>query len=426
MENTAQPIDQIIIIGLDKGSPDFSYSMDELRELAAANHMDVLDQLIQPLDRPNAATYFGKGKVEELANLAAALNATTIVANDELSPSQIKNLTDATKVRVIDRTALILEIFAQRAKSKEAKIQVEIAQLQYRLPRLRTASNITLDQQSGGGAGMSNRGAGETQMELDRRVIKRHISHLRNELKEIQRSEDTKRVQRDKSQIPTAALVGYTNAGKSTIMNQFVNRYGISADKQVFEKDMLFATLDTSVRQLTFNDQKRFLLSDTVGFVSKLPTTLVEAFKSTLAEAAHADLLIQVIDYSDPHYKEMMATTEATLKQIGITDIPMIYVFNKADRTEFEYPLMEGEDRVIISARDADSIDLLEQVIRRHLFKDYVTTTLLIPFTDGQVVSYLNEHCNILNTSYEADGTKLEVEIANADLPRFEQYMVVD
>ncbi|WP_304248949.1 GTPase HflX [Limosilactobacillus gastricus] len=423
METTKPNLDQIIIIGLDTGQSNFDYTMNELVELAKANNMQVLDRLDQALDRPNAATYFGKGKVEELANLAAALKATTIVANDELSPSQIKNLTDATKTRVIDRTALILEIFAQRAQSREAKIQVEIAQLQYRLPRLRTANNITLDQQSGGGAGMSNRGAGETQMEMDRRVIQRHISHLRNELKEIQKSEDTKRSQRDKSAIPTAALVGYTNAGKSTIMNQLVERYGVSADKQVFEKDMLFATLDTSVRQLTLKDQKRFLLSDTVGFVSKLPTQLVEAFKSTLAEAANADLLIQVIDYSDPHYEEMIKTTESTLHQIGIEEIPMVYVFNKADRTAVEYPVMEGEDRIVISAKDAASIDLLEQIIRQHLFKDYQTATLLVPFAEGNVVSYLNEHTNILETTYEEAGTRLKVELSSEDLHRFESYL---
>lgn len=423
METTKPNLDQIIIIGLDTGQSNFDYTMNELVELAKANNMQVLDRLDQALDRPNAATYFGKGKVEELANLATALKATTIVANDELSPSQIKNLTDATKTRVIDRTALILEIFAQRAQSREAKIQVEIAQLQYRLPRLRTADNITLDQQSGGGAGMSNRGAGETQMEMDRRVIQRHISHLRNELKEIQKSEDTKRSQRDKSAIPTAALVGYTNAGKSTIMNQMVERYGVSADKQVFEKDMLFATLDTSVRQLTLKDQKRFLLSDTVGFVSKLPTQLVEAFKSTLAEAAKADLLIQVIDYSDPHYEEMIKTTESTLHQIGIEDIPMVYVFNKADRTAVEYPVMEGEDRIVISAKDAASIDLLEQAIRQHLFKDYQTATLLVPFAEGNVVSYLNEHTNILETTYEEAGTRLKVELSSEDLHRFESYL---
>ena len=238
----------------------------------------------------------------------------------------------------------------------------------------------------------------------------------------IAKSEQTKRKQRVKSTIPTAALVGYTNAGKSTIMNGLVRKYGAAEEKTVFEKNMLFATLDTSVRQLTLPDQKRFLLSDTVGFVSKLPTHLVESFKSTLAEAANADLLIQVIDYSDPHYKEMMETTNETLKQIGINDIPMINVFNKADKTEIEFPILEGDDQVVISAKQDASLDLLVDVIKKHLFKDYVTTTLLIPFTDGHVVSYLNEHTNILDTTYESDGTLLTVEMSVQDYQRFGKY----
>ncbi|MBC6910489.1 GTPase HflX, partial [Lactobacillus reuteri] len=247
-----------------------------------------------------------------------------IITNDELSPSQLRNLEEGTGCRILDRTALILEIFATRAQTKEAKLQVQIAELQYRLPRLQTSASERLDQQTGGGSGFTNRGAGETKLEMDRRTIQHQISHLRQELAAIAKSEQTKRKQRVKSAIPTAALVGYTNAGKSTIMNGLVRKYGAAEEKTVFEKNMLFATLDTSVRQLTLPDQKRFLLSDTVGFVSKLPTHLVESFKSTLAEAANADLLIQVIDYSDPHYKEMMETTNETLKQIGINDIPMI------------------------------------------------------------------------------------------------------
>ena len=208
-------------------------------------------------------------------------------------------------------------------------------------------------------------------------------------------------------------------------MNHLVERYGVDADKQVFEKDMLFATLDTSVRQLTLPDQKRFLLSDTVGFVSKLPHHLVQAFKSTLTEAAQADLLIQVIDYSDPHYEQMIKTTETTLQQIGVENIPMIYVFNKADRTEIEFPTMEGDDRLIISAKDGASLDLLVEAIKHHLFSDYETVDLLIPFADGQVVSYLNEHATILNTEYVSEGTKLQVELAPKDLPRVEKYRVM-
>lgn len=424
METTSERPDTVILIGLNTGQENYDYSMLELAALAEANQMVVVDRLDQSLDRPNAATYFGKGKVAELAEFVAAEKATTVIANDELTPSQLANLTQAVGVRVIDRTALILEIFAQRARSKEAKLQVEIAQLQYRLPRLHTAANQSLDQQTGGGAGFANRGSGETQLEMDRRVIQKQISHLREELKNLAKAENTKRAQRDKAAIPTAALIGYTNAGKSTIMNQLVKRYGVADDKQVLAKDMLFATLDTSVRQLTLPGHKRFLLSDTVGFVSQLPTHLIEAFKSTLAEAAQADLLIQVIDVSDPHYQAMMAATAATLHQIGITDLPMVYVFNKADQTTLAFPAMEGEDRLVISAKQAASLDLLVKVIHQHLFKDYVKTTLLIPFAAGQVVSYLNEHANILATDYQADGTKLTVELAPQDRQRFQQYQI--
>lgn len=424
MDTTIQDDEKVIIIGLDVGQEDFNYSMIELKELAQANQMDVRDRVDQELDRPNAATYFGKGKIDELKQLVQAESVTTVIANDELSPSQLSNLNDEIGVRVIDRTALILEIFAKRAQTKEAKIQVQIAELQYRLPRLHTAANQTLDQQTGGGAGFANRGSGETKMEMDRRVIQRHINHLRTELKSINKSEKTKRAQRDKSSIPTAALVGYTNAGKSTIMNKLINRYGISKSKEVFEKDMLFATLDTSVRQLTLPDQKRFLLSDTVGFVSKLPTHLIEAFRSTLTEAAKADLLIQIIDYSDPHKEDMIRTTEKTLHQIGIDNIPMIYVFNKADKTENEFPTMEGDNHLVISAKDERSIDLLINTIKDHLFDNYVTANLLVPFKDGQVVSYLNENTNIKNTEYLTNGTRLTVEISPEDLQRFAKYQV--
>lgn len=424
MDSNIQSEEKVIITGLNTEQVDYDYSMIELKELAQANQMDVIDRIDQSLDRPNAATYFGKGKIAEIQAIVQAEGATTVITNDELSPSQLSNLNDEIGVRVIDRTALILEIFAKRAHTKEAKIQVQIAQLEYQLPRLHTAANQRLDQQTGGGAGFTNRGSGETQIEMDRRVIQKHISHLRSELKEINKSEATKRALRDKSAIPTAALVGYTNAGKSTIMNKMIERYGISREKEVFEKDMLFATLDTSVRQLTLPDQKRFILSDTVGFVSKLPTHLIEAFKSTLTEASKADLLIQIIDYSDPHREQMIKTTEKTLHQIGIDNIPMIYVFNKADKTKYEYPTMEGDDRLVISAKDEKSLDMFVKVVKDHLFNDYVTTKMLVPFTDGHVVSYLNEHANITDTEYKNDGTLLKVEVSPSDLQRFDKYVV--
>ena len=424
MDNNIQKDEQVIIAGLDTGQEDYDYSMTELAELAQANHMDVVQRVDQVIDRPNPATYFGTGKVAEIAEVAATNDATTIITNDELSPSQLRNLEEEVGCRILDRTALILEIFANRAQTKEAKLQVQIAELQYRLPRLQTSASQRLDQQTGGGSGFTNRGAGETKLEMDRRTIQHQISHLRHELADIDKSEATKRKQRAKSNIPTAALVGYTNAGKSTIMNGLVRRYGAVEDKTVFEKNMLFATLDTSVRRLTLPSKKDFLLSDTVGFVSKLPTNRVKSFRSTLAEAANADLLIQVIDYSDPHYEEMMHTTEQTLKQIGIENIPMINVFNKADKTEIEFPVLEGDDQVVISAKQPESLDLLVNVIRKHLFKDYVQVKLLLPFAEGQLVSYLNEHTNILNTEYRTDGTLLTVEMSPQEAQRFTKYEV--
>ncbi|MCH3921385.1 GTPase HflX [Limosilactobacillus sp.] len=426
MDTNIQADERVIITGLDTGQEDFDYSMTELAELAQANHMDVVERIDQVVDRPNPATYFGKGKVQEIADVASANHADTIITNDELTPSQLRNLEEETGHRILDRTALILEIFATRAKTKEAKLQVQIAELQYRLPRLQTSASQRLDQQTGGGSGFTNRGAGETKLEMDRRVIQHQITHLRHELAAIDKSEETKRKQRAKSEIPTAALVGYTNAGKSTLMNGLVRKYGKVEDKTVFEKNMLFATLDTSVRRMTLPGKKEFLLSDTVGFVSKLPTQLIESFKSTLAEAANADLLIQVIDYSDPHYEEMMETTKKTLHQIGIHDIPMIYVFNKADKTEneTEYPVLEGDDQLVISAKQDASLDLLVDVIRKHLFQDYVQAKLLIPFADGQVVSYLNEHSNILDTEYQSNGTLLTMEAAPQDYQRFARYEV--
>lgn len=418
-ENTLQPV---IIAGLDNNDPSFDYSMEELANLVAANNMEVAAIMTQKLERPNAATYFGKGKVEELEQLVVENDVKMVVTNDELSPSQIRNIEAATNATVLDRTGLILDIFANRARTKEAKLQVAIARLKYQLPRLRTSMNIRLDQQTSGG-GFTSRGSGETKLEIDRRTIEKNINHLKEELAAITKSETTRRAQRDKAGIPTVALVGYTNSGKSTTMNGLVRMYGEGEEKQVFEKNMLFATLDTSVRSLTLPDQKQFLLSDTVGFVSKLPHNLVSAFRQTLAEAAQADLLIQVVDYSDPNYKEMMATTEKTLKEIGVKDIPMVVGFNKADKMDapVSYPSREG-DNLIYSARDEASLLELIKIIKEKIFTDYEIHNILIPFSDGQVVTYLNENANIISTDYTEDGTLLNVELHAADAARFSQY----
>ncbi|RXI77589.1 GTPase HflX [Levilactobacillus suantsaii] len=421
------PATPVITVGLNSGQATFDYAMTELTALVEANHMTVVEQVQQSLTRPNPGTYSGTGKVEELATIAADDGVDTIVVNDELTPSQIRNLEAGTNTRIIDRTGLILEIFANRAQSREDKLQVQLATLQYQLPRLHTSASQRLDQQtgSGGGGGFTNRGAGESQTEMSRRTIQRSITHVNRELKEINQAAETQRAQRDRNQLPSIALVGYTNAGKSTLMNALVQRFGKNEDKQVFVKNMLFATLDTSVRQLVFPDQKKLLLSDTVGFVSQLPTQLVKAFRSTLAEAANADLLVQVVDYADANRDAMMATTEQTLREIGVTDVPMVTVFNKADLTETPYPTRAG-DQLILSANDDASIDLLVQTLKEKVFHNYVTANFLIPFADGDVVAYLNDHANVLKTDYQAAGTQLRVELPQADFNRFKQYVVTE
>ncbi|WP_112199489.1 GTPase HflX [Lacticaseibacillus paracasei] len=396
--------ENVLITGISRQQPDFDYTMTELGELAKADNYTVVGEVRQSLDRAAAATYFGSGKVDEIRELADVKNATTIIINDELSPSQLRNLEKQTKLHVIDRTQLILDIFADRARSKAAKTQVEIAQLQYALPRLHPSAN-RLDQQVGGGAGFATRGSGETQLELDRRVLNKRISHLRRELKDASVGDQVRRARREGNDIPVVALVGYTNAGKSTTMNGLLNLFADRPeDKQVFEKDMLFATLDTSVRQLTLPDNRKFLLSDTVGFVSKLPHNLIDSFKATLAEAANADLLIQVVDYSDENYPEMMAITEKTLKEVGIENIPMIEAYNKADLREgTRYPEVTGQ-RIVYSARDKNSLEALTRLIKADIFGQDEEHTYLIPFDQGQLVSYLNQETVVKATDYREDG----------------------
>lgn len=418
----------VITIGLDRGDTNFDYSMEELNNLVLANNMDSIETITQKLDRPDPATYFGKGKIELLGQTVQDLGVDTVIANDELSPSQIRNIEKNINARIIDRTGLILEIFANRAQSKEAKLQVELAKLKYQLPRLHTSASQRLDQQTGtsAGGGFTNRGSGESQLELNRRTLQNKIDHVKGELKEAQKANDTKRKQRDKNDIPTVALVGYTNAGKSTVMNGMIQKFGMHEEKQVMVKDMLFATLDTSVRQLTLPDQKKFLLSDTVGFVSQLPHNLVEAFKSTLAEAANADLLIQVVDYSDPDYKLMMQTTEETLKEIGVTNIPMIIAFNKADKLDNQpYPTREGND-LIMSALNSESLDDLTAMIKDEIFDNYQVVKLLIPFDKGNIVAYLNDNTHVISTDYTDAGTLIEAEVTNVDADRFIDYQVSD
>ena len=414
----------VIIGGIENQTENFTYTMEELQALAEADNLEVVASIHQKLERPVAATYFGAGKVTEIFQAGQVHAADALIVNDELSPTQIRNLEQDTGLTVIDRTALILDIFASRARTREAKLQVEIAKLQYQLPRLRTSAAEKLDQQTAGnaGGGFTNRGAGETKLELNRRVIEKQISQLRKKLKDVQKDQVTQSKQRRASGLPQVALVGYTNAGKSTTMNGLLQLTGQEEDKQVFVKNMLFATLDTSVRKVHFADNKEFLLSDTVGFVSKLPHTLVAAFESTLAEARNADLLVQVVDASDPHAREMIATTEETLASIGIDDIPMIYAYNKADLANTRYPLVTG-DTITYSARDSQSLQVLADVIRQKIFTGYQTLTFLIPFAEGQLVQQLNEEAQIIKTDYLATGTQITAEVSPQLAAQLQDYV---
>lgn len=420
---------KVFLVGLTTSKDNLTYELEELGNLAKANNLAPVETFTQKLERPNPATYFGKGKVEELAEAAKTYDVDMIVANDELSPSQIRNLEKLTNTTVLDRTGLILDIFAQRAQTKEAKLQVQLARLQYQLPRLRTSMSVSLDQQTGtGGAGFTSRGSGETKLEESRRRITSQMVHIRQELAELSKGTSTRSAKRTTNELANVALVGYTNAGKSTLMNRLLARFGVGADtddtKQVFEKDMLFATLTTTVRQLTLPDKKQFLLSDTVGFVSKLPHNLVSAFKSTLQEAANADLLLQIVDVSDEHYKDMMATTEKTLAEVGVTDVPMITVYNKADRTELVYPDVSGENTITISALDPASQDALIDLIKKQIFNDVQEVTLHIPFDQGAVQAKLAAKHTFSKEDYDETGTLITVELSELERKLYADYIV--
>ena len=421
-----------ILVGVNLNENlDFDHSMEELENLAEACEIEAAAQVVQNLPMVNNAFYIGTGKVEEVKNLVSMLDADCVIFDNSLTPSQQRNLQNQLEVPVWDRTNLILEIFDRRARTKEARLQVESANLQYFLPRL-VGMRDALSRQGGGagagggaGGGLSNKGAGEKKLELDRRRIEKRISELNRELKVMEKDRETQRKRRKESELPSVALVGYTNAGKSTLMNKMLDIWMGDTEKKVLEKDMLFATLDTTVRRISPGDNRDFLLSDTVGFISQLPHTLVKAFRSTLEEACTADLLLQVVDFSDPHHREQMQVTQETLKELQAGQIPCLYVMNKADLVmeESELPKVLG-DRIYLSAKQGIGLAELLELIQKKLFGDYRECTFLIPYTDGAAVSRLQEQALVRSISYEADGVLISVSCKESDAGRYAAYAV--
>lgn len=414
--------DTAILVGVNLGiDPGFERSMEELKDLTEACDMEVVCMYTQNLPSPNTALYVGSGKVQELKDGLSMYGANTIIFDNALSPIQVRNLTEELNAVVLDRTSLILQIFETRAKTAEAKMQVELAKLQYMLPRLVGLHN-NLSRQGGGSGSLSNKGAGEKKLELDRRKIEKQISFLKKELADMEQNKEIMRKKRNLSVLPKVALVGYTNAGKSTILNQFVSSFVKDESKKVLEKDMLFATLETSVRQISPPGKKGFLLSDTVGFIDKLPHNLVKAFRSTLQEVKDADLLLHVIDFSDPDFSDHIRITKDTLEELSASHIPVLYVYNKSDKVDPNASPKLVDNKLYISAKTEKGMEALLDAIEKQLNRTDKTLTLLIPFTEGRIISDLTQNACILSTEYTADGTLINVQGSSSVLDRYLHY----
>ena len=411
----------LVGVSVTSNQAEFEYSMEELGNLADACQIAVVGQLTQNLKQIHYTHYIGSGKIDELVQLIDDTEATIIIFDDELSATQIRNLESSLDCEVVDRTMLILDIFARRAKTRESKLQVEVARLEYMLPRL-VGSRTDLGRQ-GGGAGFKNRGAGETKLELDRRKIEDKIAVLSKELDHLIDQRKIQRKQRQQNNIPVVSLVGYTNAGKSTIMNAMLDAFSDGHDKAVFEKDMLFATLETAVRRVILDTNQTFLLTDTVGFIHKLPHHLVKAFRSTLEEVIEADVLIHVVDYSNSFHEEQIKLTNRILGDIGVKDIPVVYAYNKIDLVDKINPENQ-ENHIYLSAKSSEGMDELTELVRKLAFSHYAHCEFLIPYAEGQIVAYFNENANVLSEDYEETGTKLVVECHQADAEKYEQFVI--
>lgn len=425
MENITSS--KAILVGVCTGRDEvFNYEMKELVNLCEACNIECIETVTQNLAYTNNATYIGSGKLVELVELCNLLDVDYVVFNDELSPAELSNLADQIPCEIMDRTMLILEIFKTRAKTKEAMLQVEIANLNYMLPRLIGArKNLSRIGGGGGGGSGARRGAGETKLELDRRYIENRIYKLKQELDDVVLSRQTSRKSRAKNEVKTVAFVGYTNAGKSSTINSILNYVEGNVDKQVFVKDMLFATLETSTRRIKLANNHEFLITDTVGFVNKLPHHLVESFKSTLEEITEASLIIHLIDTSSPYVDWQIETTMNVLDKLHCSSIPCVYVFNKVDlvTNEIFIPTSYTPSLRISNKKNIGIKELIEY-IEKELFPDDITTTLLIPYTNGEVYNVLMEKANVHETNYIDTGTKVNVTLSKHLYELYKKYEI--
>ncbi|MEU4453149.1 GTPase HflX [Nocardioides sp. NPDC023903] len=409
-------LERVVLVGVWAGGTqtDAENSLAELALLAETAGSEVLEAIYQRRQAPDPATYIGRGKVEALKEIVAATGADTVIADGELAPSQLRNLEDRTGVKVVDRTALILDIFAQHAKSREGQAQVELAQLSYMKQRLRGWGG-NLSRQAGGrvagGAGIGGRGPGETKIETDRRRINTKIAKLNRELKAMKGTRDTKRADRKRHHIPAVAIAGYTNAGKSSLLNRLTGA-------GVLVEDALFATLDPTTRRTTTEDGRVYTMSDTVGFVRHLPHQLVEAFRSTLEEVADADLVVHVVDGSHPDPEGQLAAVREVFAEIGASEVPELVVINKADISDplVIARLLRAEPHsVAVSAKTGEGIDAAIKAVETDLPRPGVEFSALVPYERGDLVNRIHQHGEIDHLEHTAEGTVVKGR-ANADL----------
>ncbi|MGN9164595.1 GTPase HflX [Tissierellaceae bacterium HCP3S3_D8] len=419
-------MERALVIGveLDSDKIDIEASLDELKELVVAAGGTVISEVIQRKDTINPAYFIGKGKAEEIKSYCEELDISIVVFNDELSGAQLRNLEKIIDRKIVDRTNLILDIFANRAISKEGKLQVKLAQLKYRLPRLVGFR----DYLSREGGGIGTRGPGEQKLETDRRHILREINNIEEQLKEVEANRDIKRKRRIDSNLPIVALIGYTNAGKSTLLNKLIEINNDDGDiKSVYVKDMLFATLDTSLRRGRLPNGQRYLLTDTVGFVSKLPTNLIEAFKGTLEEVIYADILLHVVDASNKDIDIQIKTTLDILKDLNVLNKPIITVFNKIDKVDISNLIYDNRyigDKIFISAKMGTNLEELMKLVEEKLPHEYRYVSLKIPYDRQSVLNYFMDNYEVENLTHEEDGTYINLTINSLDFNRYREFII--